>query len=59
MTHAQAIKLAIKALRRRAQELAPNANLWELYDMNNSTGCNASQERRRLLEAARILEGEL
>jgi hypothetical protein len=56
VTRKQALKLAIEALRRRAHELAPNANLHELCGMDNPTGRNASQKRRRLLEAVEVLE---
>jgi hypothetical protein len=58
VTRAQALKLAVKALRRQARELAVDANLHADYGAGYPAARSAHKKRERLLEAARVLESE-
>jgi len=57
VTYKQAVKLAVEALERWMKELNVNANLYEVYGMDNPMGRNASKKRKKLREAIEVLRG--
>ena len=57
MTATRAIRLAIKVLEREIQRLAQNANLHDVYHLEDRATVNASRQRRDLQEAIETLTG--
>lgn len=56
MTQPQAIRILIKAAERQVKRLHVNANLYEVYGLDEP-GCKAaSEERRRIIEAITALQ---
>jgi ABC-type transporter lipoprotein component MlaA len=58
VTRAQALKLAVEALRKQAKLLAVEANLRADYGASYPAARRAYEERRRLLEAVEVLEND-
>ena len=56
MTREKALKLAIELIRKRAQGLAVEANLHDMYHAEYPSAKRASKERKELVEAKRELE---
>ena len=56
MNYEQAIKIALKALDKEIQRMAPNANLYEIYLADCGKG--AYEYRKQLREARAVLSGQ-
>ena len=56
MKYSRAVKLAVEAIDREIQRLAPDANLYELMKMES--GRNAALRRSQMKQAKEILTGQ-
>jgi hypothetical protein len=58
MTNAQAVRLAIKCMKKEIHLLAMPANLHERYGADFPSAINASKDRKKLREAIVVLEAQ-
>jgi len=55
MDEKKALRLAVEALKEKAQRLAVDANLHDLYRLDAAHAVNASRKRKEVLEAVETL----
>jgi hypothetical protein len=58
VTHSQAVKIALEAMRKEIKQYAFDANLYERFGERNPTAENAFKKRTELLQAVKVLKGQ-
>lgn len=58
MTQTQAFKIAIESMKREMKTIAVDANLYELFGVDNPSAVNAYHRREKLREAIKLLSGK-
>ncbi len=57
MTHSQALELVTECVKKEIQSISVDANLHDIYKVDNPYSLRMSERRKKLLAALRILSG--